>query len=193
MRFNSRSYCSLPPRPSDHRSFSELELSHHAPAGVRAYAMNPVATGGGFHLRYDGTIGVALSDEPQLLAVNLVRSNGSHALTEHYLVDILPHSDLPSGEEHFVTSGRQVIPLVGVSNLDPADILGVVHAPLMCVPLDALQHDGRSSGSSSVSPVVTPISAVTTSPLTAAADTASPSPALLEHSTPEHRSSFLRV
>ena len=148
MRFNFRSYRSLPPWPSDHRFFGELELSHHVPAGVRAYAMNPVATGGGFHLRYDGTIGVALSDEPQLLAVNLVRSNGSHALTEHYLVDILPHSDLPSGEEHFVTSGRQVIPLVGVSNFEPGDLLGVAHAPLTCVQLDALQDDGRPSGPS---------------------------------------------
>ena len=73
MRFNNRSYRSLPPRPSDHRTFGELELSHHAPAGVRAYAINPVASGGSFHLRYDGAVGVTLSDEPQLLAVNLVK------------------------------------------------------------------------------------------------------------------------
>ena len=43
MRFNNRTYRSLPPRPSDFRIFSDLELSHHAPAGVRAYDVNPVA------------------------------------------------------------------------------------------------------------------------------------------------------
>ena len=50
MRFNYRTYRSLPPRLTDHRIFGELELSHHAPAGVQAYAVNPVASGGGFHL-----------------------------------------------------------------------------------------------------------------------------------------------
>ena len=50
--------------------------------------------------------------------------------------------DLLSEEEHFVTYGWHVISLVGVSNLEPGDLLGVAHAPLMCVPLDTLQHDG---------------------------------------------------
>ena len=80
-----------------------------------------------------------------------------------------------------------------MTNLEPGDILGVAHAPLMCVPLDDLQHDGRSSGPSSGPPAVTPISVVTASLLAAAAGTASPSPALLEHLTPEQRASFLRV
>ena len=106
MRFNDLSYRYLPPRPSDHRIFGELELSHHAPAGVQAYAINPVASSGGLHLRYDSTVGVTLSDEPQLLAVNLVRSNGSQAFIGHYLVDMFPQSDLPSEEERFVASGR---------------------------------------------------------------------------------------
>ena len=100
---------------------------------------------GGFHNRYDGAVGVTLSDEPKLLAVNLFRSNSSQALTRNYLVDFLPQSDLPSEERHFVASGRQVIPLVGVSNLEPADLLSVAHALLMCVPLDALQNDGPPS------------------------------------------------
>ena len=104
-----------------------------------------------------------------------------------------PPSDLPSEEEHFVASGRQVIPLVGVSNLEPVDLLGVAHAPLMSVPLDALQHVGRHSGPSSDPPAVTPISAVTAPALAAVAATASASPALLERLTPEQRASFLRV
>ena len=83
--FNNRTYRFLPPRPSDNRIFGEVELSHPAPAGVRAYVINLVVSRGGFHLRYYGAVGVTLSDEPQLLAVNLVRSNalrrspGGHA------------------------------------------------------------------------------------------------------------------
>ena len=72
MRFNSHWYRALPPCPHDIRVFGD-----------------PSATDG-FHLLYDGTVGVTLSDEPQLLEVNLVRSNGSPALAGHYLVDVLP-------------------------------------------------------------------------------------------------------
>ena len=100
-------------------------------------------------------------------------------------MDILPQSGLTSKEEHFVASGRQVIPLVGVSNLEPGDLLGVAHAPLISVPLDALQHVGRPSGLSSDPPGVTPVSAITASPLAAVAAPASTSPALLERLTPE--------
>ena len=85
MRFNTRSHRALPPRPHDKRVFGELTLSHHAATGVFAYAIDPIAAGGGFHLLYDGIVGVTLSDEAQLLEVNLVRSNGSPALTGHYL------------------------------------------------------------------------------------------------------------
>ena len=70
MRFNTRSYRALPPRPND--------------KGMSGYATDPTVTDDGFHLLYDGTVGVTLSDEPQLLEVNLVRSNGSPALTGHY-------------------------------------------------------------------------------------------------------------
>ena len=146
MRFNNRTYHSLPPQLLDHRIFGELELSDQASAGVRAYAVNPVALGGGFHLCNDGAVGVTLSDEPTLLTVKLVRSNCSRALTGYYLVDTLPQSDMPSEKEHFVFSERQVIPLFGVSNLEPGGLLGVAHAPLISVPLDALGHVGWPSG-----------------------------------------------
>ena len=36
MRFNNRTYRFVPPRAMDHRMFGEIELSHHAPAGLRA-------------------------------------------------------------------------------------------------------------------------------------------------------------
>ena len=91
-------------RPHDNRVLGELTLSHHATTGVSAYAIDPTATDGGFHLLYDGTVGVTLSDEPQLLEVNLVRSNGSPALTGHYLDDMLPRcrsTSLPQGDRCF--------------------------------------------------------------------------------------------
>ena len=83
LRFNTRAYRALPPRPDDNRVFGELTLSNHATSSVSAYAIDPTATDGGFHLLYDGTIGVTLSDEPQLLEVNFMRSNGSPPVTEH--------------------------------------------------------------------------------------------------------------
>ena len=105
MRFRTRSYRTLRPPPYDNRVFGELTLSHHATTGVSAYAMDLTATDGGFHLLYDGAVGLTLSDEPQLLAVNLVRSKGSPALTGQYLVDTLPQPGIVSVQEHFVASG----------------------------------------------------------------------------------------
>ena len=52
MRFDTRSYPALPPRLHDNRVFGELTLSHHATTGVGAYAIDPAATDGGFHLLY---------------------------------------------------------------------------------------------------------------------------------------------
>lgn len=134
MRFKNRSYRSVPPCPSDHKMVGELESPHHAPRGVLAYAIPPVASGGVFNLCDDDAVSITLADESQLLATNVVHSNGSQALIGHYLVDMLPQSDLPSVEEYFAASGRQVLPLVGVVHLEPSDILGVTHTPLMCVP-----------------------------------------------------------
>ena len=189
MRFNDLSYRYLPPRPSDHRIFGDLALSHHAPVGARAYAIDPVASGGGFQPRYHGAIGVTPFDELQLLAVNLVRSNGSQAFTGHYLVDMLPQSDLPSMAEHFVASERQVLPLVGVAHLrHPRSCQRPTHVR----SAGRLAHN-RRPGLSSGLPAVTPISAVPATPLAAAAATASPSPALLERLTPEQCASFLHV
>ena len=80
-----------------------------------------------------------------------------------------------------------------MSNLEPGNLLGVAPAQLMSFPLDALKHVDRPSGPSSDPPGETPVSAVTAPPLAAVVDTASPSPVLLERSTPELRASFLRV
>ena len=85
-------------------------MSHHATTGVSAYVIDPTTTDGGFHLLYDGTVGVTLSDEPQLLEVNLVRSNGSPALTGHYLVDMLPQPGILSMHEHSLPQGGTCFP-----------------------------------------------------------------------------------
>ena len=84
-------------------------MSHHSPTGASAFVPDPLASGGGFHSRYDGADCATLSDEPHLLAVNLVRSNGLEALTGHclkaltghYVVEMLPQPDLLLAEEHF--------------------------------------------------------------------------------------------
>ena len=111
MRFNTRSYRTLLPRPHDNRVFGELTFPHQATTGVSAYAIDPTGTDGGFNLLHDGSAGVTLSDEPQLLDVNLVRSNSAPALTWQYLVDILPRPGLFLVQEHFVSSGAAGAPL----------------------------------------------------------------------------------
>ena len=96
---------------------------------------------------------VTLSGEPQLLEVNLVRSNDSPALTGQYLVDMLPQPGLLSAQEHFVASGRQVLPLIGVADLKPGDLVGVANASHLRGPLNVLQpadqgtkpHPGKPS------------------------------------------------
>ena len=105
-------------------------MSHHATTGALAYAIDPMAADDGFHLLDDGSVEVTLSGEPQLVEVNLVRSNGSPALTGHYLLDMLPQPGILSMQGHFVASGRQVLPLTGVADLEPGDLVGVAHAPL---------------------------------------------------------------
>ena len=118
----------------------------------------------------------------------LVRTNGSQALKGPYLVEMLPQPDLPFAEEHFVASGRQVLPMVGTADLEPGDLLGVARAPLTCAPIDVFQRTNRA-------PVLSPstdvpeVAAVSDSCLTAAATMASTSPALLDHFASEQRAS----
>ena len=157
---------------------------------MSVYAVDPATSGGGLRLLYEGTAGVTQSDNLQLLAVHLVRSDASPALTGHYLVDIMPKPNLPSVEEHYVASGRQVLPLVGVAALEPGDILGAAHAPLLSVPLDVLQQDTRAHSPPSGLSEVPSVSAVTASPVPAPA---SPLPPMLKRLSPEQRVSFLRI
>ena len=93
MCFHSRSYQTLSPQP-DARIFGELTLSPGddnlgSPA---AYIRNRETSNAAYHLVYDG-LGVSFTDSPQLIPVNLVRLDGSPALTDHYMVDLLPAHD----------------------------------------------------------------------------------------------------
>ena len=93
MRFPSRSYQTFPPHP-DGRTFGELTLSpcDDNLGSAAAYIRNREASDNAYHLVYDG-LGVSLTDSPQLIPVNLVRLDRSPALTDHYMVDLLPVND----------------------------------------------------------------------------------------------------
>ena len=138
MRFHSRSYQTLPPQP-DGRIFGELTLSPYDDnfSSAAAYTRNCETLDAAYHLVYNGP-GVTLTDSPQLIPVNLVRLDGSPALTGHYMVDLLPaHADsVPS--ELFASSGRQLILLTGYQDLEPDDVLGTASSPLLRVPLTTL-------------------------------------------------------
>jgi hypothetical protein len=130
MRFHSRSYQTLPPRP-DSRIFGELTLSPCDGdfSSAAAYIRNCETLDAAYNLVYNGP-GVTLTDSPQLIPVNLVRLDGSPALTGHYMVDLFPVDADSAPSERFVSSGRQLIPLTGYQDLEPNDVLGTASPPL---------------------------------------------------------------
>ena len=142
MHFHSRSYQTLSPQP-DGRIFGELTLSlcDDNLGSAAAYIRNRETSNAAHHLVYDG-LGVSLTDSPQLIPVNLVRLDGSPALTGHYTVDLFPAHGDTTPPERFVSSGRQLIPLTGHQDLEPGDVLGIASSPLLRVPLEDLTpHD----------------------------------------------------
>ena len=192
MRFHSRSYQTLPPHP-DGRTFGELSLS---PCGdnlgsAAAYIRNHEAPANAYHLVYDG-LGVSLTESPQLIPVNLVRLDGSPALTGHYMVDIPPVNADSNSLERFVSSGRQLIPLMGYQDLEPGDVLGTASSPLLRVPLEVLSlHDALADVSalaeSPLSPQPVPPPHITSDSPDA------PPPELLDLLDSSQRESFLRL
>ena len=149
MRFNTRTYRMLPPRPLDNRVFGEYTLAHQDDSGAVAYVPDFTAPADQFQLRYAGPTGTSLSDDHQMIEVNLVRSNGTPALTGQYLVDMLP--DVSSNEEIFVSDGRQFVPLAGAAELEPGDLLGTAAAPLMRVPVEHLEQQFSDEADTSCS------------------------------------------
>ena len=192
MRFHSRSYQTLPPHP-DGRTFGELSLS---PCGdnlgsAAAYIRNHEAPANAYHLVYDG-LGVSLTESPQLIPVNLVRLVGSPALTDHYMVDILPVNADSNPLERFVSSGRQLIPLTGYQDLEPGDVLGTASSPLLRVPLEVLSlHDALADVSALAESPTSP-QPVPPPHITSNSPDAPPSE-LLDRLDSSQRESFLRL
>ena len=98
-------------------------------------------------------------------------------------------------QEHFVASGRQALPLTGVADLEPGDLVGVTHYPLVSVPVRALQHATHYGEPYPGHFADCQVSPVTSSPDTSEAASAvtPPSPAILERLSPDPRVSFLIV
>ena len=71
---------------------------------------------------------------PHLIRTN----NGPPALTGHFLVDVLPQSSLPSGEERLVAYGQNrsfvSLGLQMISRPWQHSSVGVTHSPPMSVP-----------------------------------------------------------
>ena len=137
MRFRSRSYQTLSPQP-DGRIIGELTLSlcDDNLGSAAAYIRDCEFSDAVYHLVYDG-LGISLADSSQLIPVNLVRLEGSPALTGHYMVDLPPAHDDSDPSERFVSSGRQLIALTGYRDLEQGDVLGTASSPLLHVPLEA--------------------------------------------------------
>ena len=96
--------------------------------------------------------------------MNLVRLDGSPALTGHYMVDLLLVHDDSNPSERFVSSGRQSIILTGYQEPEPGDVLGTASSLLLRIPLEVLTlHD-----------VPADVSAFAESPTTPASQTALP-------------------
>ena len=95
---------------------------------------------------------------------------------------ILPQPDVLSGQKHFVSSGRQVLPLTGVADLEPGGFVGVADTPILRVPLGGLQHTTHAAGPHPGQSSDSQVSAVARSPDTevAAPVVPSPSPTLME-------------
>lgn len=120
MRFNSHSYRSLSPQASDRRLVIFLDLVHHASTDVPSYAIDPIASSGGFHLRYEGAPVVTLSDELQVLTVNFERRIRPPALTGHYLVDMVPRFVVPEAFPVSVVTGLPLESAVAPASPSPA-------------------------------------------------------------------------
>ena len=193
MRFHSRFYQTLPPQP-DGRIFGELTLSPCDDnfSSAAAYIRNCETLDAAYHLVYNCP-SVTLTDSPRLIPVNLVRLDGSPALTGHYMVDLLPvHAD-SAPSKRFVSSGRQLIPLTGYQDLEPGDVLGTASSPLLRVPLKTLTPSASPADVSALAESSTsPASQPAPPPNTSDSPDEPPSELLhrLDHS---QRESFLRL
>lgn len=144
MRNNTRVYRTLAPLrphepPQGELNFQYFNDSH----GSTAYARDPRTRRAANYLPYVGNNGIFLFTTSQLhlLEVAFVRTNGTPALTGHYLAEMLPRLGMPRHTEHFVSAGDQMLSLTGNAKLEPGDNIGVASAPLLQVSLDAYETE----------------------------------------------------
>ena len=193
MRFPTRSYQTLPPQPDD-RISGELTLSSCDDnfSSAAAYIRNCETLDAAYHLVYNGP-GVTLTDSPQLIPVNLVRLDGSPALTGHYMVDFLPDYADSVPSERFVSSGRQLIPLTGCQDLEPDEVLGTASSPLPRVPLKTLTPSAHPADVSALAESSTPPTVQPPPPPNTSDPPDEPPPELLHRLDHSQRESFLRL
>ena len=194
MRLHSSSYQTLSPQP-DGRIFGELTLSPCDDnfGSAAAYIRNHEVSEAAYHLVYDGQ-GVSLTDSPQLIPVNLVRLDGSPALTGHYMVDLFPVDDESNPSERFVASGRQSISLTGYQELEPGDVLVIASSPLLSLPLKALTlHDVPADVSVLAESLTAPASQIALPHSTTPDPPDEPPPELLHRLDHSQRESFFRL
>ena len=193
MRFHSRSYQTLSPQP-DGRIFGELTLSicDDNLGSAAAYIRNRETSNAAYHLVYDDP-GVSLIDSPQLIPVNLLRLDGSPALTGHYVVDLLSAHDDSTPPGRFVSSGQQLLPLTGHQDLEPGDVLGTASSPLLRVPLEALTPHDVPTDVSALAESPNPPGSQTVPSLKTALDPLDEPPPELQHRLDHNqRESFFR-
>ena len=130
MRFEQRTYTTLPRQPS-RPVFDELSLTTHYTNDLTTFIHDNRPTSDAFHLEFAVDHAISLSSTPSLVPVNLVRSYGVPDLTGQCLVDMFPRDDLFFETEIFVTDGRQRIPLLGFTDVEPGDLLGNSPSPLI--------------------------------------------------------------
>ena len=124
--------------------------------------------------------------------MNLVRLDGSPALTGHYMVDLLPVNDDSYPLERFVSSGRQLIPLTGYEDLEPGDNLGTASSPLPRVSLEALSLYDTLADVSALAESPTPPSPQPVPPPNITSDSPDePPPVRLARLYPSQRESFI--
>ena len=125
---------------------------------------------------------MTLTTSPQLIPV-----------TGHYMVDTSTTHEGQGPNEHFIASGQQTIPLTGLRDLEPRDILGTASHPLLRVPFKILEpHDTQHEVTAITEPTVTltpPSTAANTTPDASVA----PPAELLHRLDDAQRESFLSL
>ena len=92
---------------------------------------------GGFVLLYAGDISISLSHDHRFVQVSLVRRNGTPALVDSCLVEMLHSSTDCSADDHLVEHGFQQMLIAGAAELEPGNLPGLPSFSLLRVPVAA--------------------------------------------------------